>query len=99
MSNGMPIIRVEIEQIRQQILYALSGYEAELNQLLRESIERYLTPENISRVVAEQVGPVIQNVIREETEQFYKYGEGRKIIREIVRKRLMNDENYLNRFD
>lgn len=87
MSN-LPIIRIEIEGMRQSILAALSEREVQMDAYVSEAITRYATPENLARVIDAEVSRSIDAAIKEATESYFKYGEGRKFIVAAVAKRL-----------
>lgn len=47
MSQGMPIIRFEIEGMRATLLQALTKYQAEMDTQIRAAVEELCKPENL----------------------------------------------------
>lgn len=85
---NFPIIRIEIEGMRQSILAALTEREIQMDAYVSEAITNYATPENLARVIDREVQSAIDDAIKEATTSYFKYGEGRKFIVAAVAKRL-----------
>lgn len=81
---AFPIVRLEVEHMKESILMAFTEREASLDEDLRAAVDAYCTPENIRRVIASAVGSTLDIVIREEVERFYRYGAGRRVVAEAV---------------
>ena len=86
--NSLPIIRIEIEGMRQSILAALTERQIQMDEYVSAAINRYATAENLSRVIDAEVESAINSAIKEATASYFKYGDGRKFIVESVAKRL-----------
>lgn len=83
---SIPVIRLEVERMKHSILAAFSEYQGKLDADLVAAVEAYCAPENIQAVIAREVQRVLDNVIREEVERFYRYGHGREVVKEAIRK-------------
>lgn len=92
--NTIPIIRIELESMRMQLRTALSAYQIQLDTDLKEAVDRYCTPENLKRIVDTCVFQTLDTVIAEEVKNFYVKGEGRKVIKEEIERRLRNNETF-----
>lgn len=90
----VPIIRLELQSMKEVILNAFSEKILSLDADMQRAVEAYCTPENIAHVITEHVNIVLDTVIKEEVQRFYTYGEGRSIIREAVEKRLKDNKTY-----
>lgn len=84
----MPIIRLEVDHMRHSMLVALSEYQVRLDSDLKAAVEAYCTPENLSRILDDAVKKTLDRVIKEQTEHYFLYGDGRKAINEVVEKKL-----------
>ncbi len=90
--ENIPILRLELEGMKFSLYRALDKYQVEWNKMVRNSIERYCNEENLQLVIDRVVEREINDAIQEEVENFYKYGEGRNIIREIIVKKLQEEK-------
>ena len=84
MSGQFPIISLTVQGMKHEILAALTQHELRLSGEIKDAIEDALTPEAIRSVVEREVLRVVNEVIREEVERFYRNGAGRAIIRERI---------------
>lgn len=92
---NMPIIRFELEGIKHSLMVALSEYSLRMDEQLKESLERYFEPDNIRRVIEQEVWRTLDATIKEEVKNFLRYGgEGRKVIAAAVKEKLLNNKTY-----
>ena len=96
MTHGVPIIRLEIERMRQTVLTALSGYTAAIDAEVEEAVERYCRPENLRVVIQEAVEREMNAAVKEEVRNFFREARpGRQLVRLAVNKHLDRlDEAY-----
>lgn len=92
--QGMPfpVVSLEVAGMKMSIRKALDEYVLGLSGEIREAIDRACTPENVRAVIAREADAVLALVIREEVENFYRRGPGRKAVREAVSEKLGNPE-------
>lgn len=88
---SVPYVRLTVEGMTHSIILRLSEYEAERDAQIRAAVEAACTPENLARVVADAVRVALDKVVRDEVDQFFRYGAGRKVVREAVIARLDPD--------
>lgn len=86
--NGTPIIRIEVENMKQSIAHAFTEMQLSMDANVRNALEKFCTPENIERVVNQQVEDTIKEVIQREIDTFFKIGPGRSVINEEVRRKM-----------
>lgn len=83
--NGMPMIRLELEQMRATILHQFTNYNKELSEAvdkeLKKVIENFDYEGTITRVANEVITKVIQDY-------FSWSGEGKKLIEDSVKQGL-----------
>jgi hypothetical protein len=86
--DSIPLIRLEIERMKYGITTALTQHQLLLDQEFQQAVEKFCTPENISRIVKSQVDITLEQVIREEVVTYFKVGPGREAITEAVEEKL-----------
>lgn len=92
---NLPIIRLEIDHMKQSLWVALSEYSTQMDENLKEAINEFCTPENIKRIITETANKVMAQTIKEEVTKFFIHnGEGRKVIAQAVKEKLLNNETY-----
>ena len=91
---NIPIIKLEIEGMRQTIQTALTEYALQFDSMVKEALDSYCTEENIKAIIDTTTRNTLNAVIREEVRSFYVHGEGREIIKEAVVKRLSDKKTY-----
>ena len=80
----IPIIRLEIEHMKQSIYHALTDYTLKLDSDIKQAVDKCCTSENIQNVIATTVESSINYAISEEIETFFKHGKGRKLVKKAV---------------
>lgn len=86
---GMPIITLQVESMKQVIKTALSAHAAQMDQNIQAAVDAYCTPENISAVVRQTALAEINEAVKDEVRNFFRYSaNGRKAIREAVHEHL-----------
>lgn len=91
MSDGLPIIRLEVESMKRTIRVALTDYMVRMDQDVKQAIEDICTPEYVQGVLRDAVRNALAVGIREEVTNFFNYGEGRKIVAAAVRQKLLSE--------
>lgn len=92
MSYPIPIIKLEVEGMRHSIYKALHQYNLEMDSMLKEAIEKYCADENLRYIIGQTVRQTVDQTVKEEIENFFqRSAEGRLIIAEEVRAKLLKD--------
>ena len=82
---NVPIIRLEVERMKETILAALPRHAAMMDASIQAAIEAYCTPENINLVVQEVVKHNLDAAVKEEVRNFFQWSApGRQAVREAV---------------
>jgi hypothetical protein len=92
--NNIPIIRLEVEGMRHTISTALLEHQAQMDTDVRNAVETYCQPDNISRIIHDAARDALNTAIREEVKAFFLMGNGRKAVAEAVKESLLNRETY-----
>ena len=82
---NIPIIRLEVERMKETILHALPQHAAAMDASVQAAIEAYCTPGNIDAVVRQAVTQALDAAVKEEVREFFKGSKsGRQAVREAV---------------
>ena len=87
----LPTIRLEVEGIRHAIIHAFAESQFDMTDFVAAEVTAFCTPERVAQIVQSKAREVVDAVIREEIDRFFRYGDGRTVIREAVN-RLMEKE-------
>lgn len=91
--SGIPIIRLELQQMRSTVHMALLEHQALMDEQIKIALDAALQPEAVQRVLSEAVRSSVNAAISEEVRSAFQYsGPGRKALREAVAQFM--DERY-----
>jgi len=88
LNTPIPIIRLEVEHMHHTMMVALSEYTAQLDSYLKDALDKFCTPENLRRIIEEEVYRTLDIVIREQVKNWFLYGDGKKVIKQAVEQKL-----------
>lgn len=80
----MPLIRLEVEGMKHAIVTALGQYTASIDADVRRAVEQVCEPENLRRVIEEAVAREFRQVLEQEVAGYFKWGEGRKLVKALA---------------
>ena len=83
-----PIIRLEIEGMRQTILAALTQHHVQLDTYIQSALEKYCSDDYIQGVVDASAKRALDEAIKGEVESFFRYGPGRAAVKAAIAERL-----------
>jgi ribosomal protein S3AE len=86
MSNqgNVPLIHVTVEQMKYTIAAALSEHCAQLDAQMQEALNAALKPERLKELLGKVAKREIDAAIDKAVSDFYRYGKGRDVIKELV---------------
>lgn len=87
----MPVISLEVDQMKHTLVIAMRQYTNQLNEILRASIEAYCTQDNLRRVIEEETRRTLEAVLREEVKNWFLHGEGREVIKKAIEQKLRDN--------
>jgi hypothetical protein len=90
----VPVIRLEVERMRQTMVAHLSNAALQLDEDIQCAVEAYCQPDHLSKIIHDETERTLNAVIAEEVQKFFRYGEGRKAVAESVKKRLLEATTY-----
>ncbi len=74
----MPIIRLDISRLREQVAHAFVANTEEVNRLTMEEVDKVLTEDYVRQLVSEQIRESVPKAIKRSVERYFEYGEGAK---------------------
>lgn len=86
--NAIPIIRVEVETIKQAMLHAFSEQMLNLDQQFKVALDDACQPAKVQAILTEAANRYIKEAVQDETKHYFLYGEGRKHIAAKVKERM-----------
>ena len=88
----IPIIRIELERMALTLNTMLSQELAKMDVDVREAVKHFCTPENIRRILNQQVQSAVEAGITSELSAFFRYGNGRKLLRKAIEEHFSESE-------
>lgn len=89
--NTMPIVKIQLESMRLSMVHAFHDMQFKMDEMAQQAINEALDPKRIQDMMTRTAREEIDRVILEETNAFFRYGAGRKVIAEIVKKKLSEE--------
>jgi hypothetical protein len=86
--NTVPVIRIEIERMRQTMSTMLSDQAALVDAELQAALDRFCQPDNIKRVVQEAAHAALKSALTSEISNFFHMGAGRRTLAAEVQQQL-----------
>ena len=77
--------------MRQSMVHAFSEHVLKMDGLFRHAITEACKPEIVEEIVMDAARRYLREALDEEVKSFLTYGEGRKLVRAEVEKRLKAD--------
>jgi hypothetical protein len=77
---NLPIVRLEVEEMRHTILHHFSKYQSDLNEFVGQALKDVINNFNYADAVKKTAEPMIYEAL----EGYFKYGEGRSLIDSVI---------------
>lgn len=84
MTAPLPIVKIELEGMRQSICVALTSHFERLDSDFRAAIDQAVKEFDPTVVFKRHVEQVIDDSVKKAVEHYFLYGEGREAVREAV---------------
>jgi uncharacterized phage protein gp47/JayE len=85
------MIELRLRSMEQSIVHAFMEHAQDLGDQVDEAVKRVCTAENIQRILNDQTTSAIESAVRDEVQNFFRFGPGRSFIASSVRARLEED--------
>jgi KaiC/GvpD/RAD55 family RecA-like ATPase len=80
----LPRIKIEIENMRYQIVHAFASHNDEIERAVDQELTRVIANYPFGAEVASIASQVLTQAIKHEIEEFLLYGQGRKALSDVV---------------
>lgn len=90
--DNIPVIRIELERMQHTLRVALHDYATQLDADLQAAVKSYCTQGRLRDVIYTMVNATLDNVIRLEIQRFFTHGEGRAVIANAIKERLLKGD-------
>lgn len=80
----LPRIRIEIENMKYQIVHAFASHNDEIERAVDQELTRVIANYPFGEQVAQIASQVLTQAIKHEIEEFLLYGAGRRVLSDAV---------------
>lgn len=80
----LPIIKLELQGMKYQIIHAFETHNREVEAVVDEQLQRAIANFPFEEEVQRLSREVISSAIKEALEYYFKYGEGREVIKKSI---------------
>jgi hypothetical protein len=94
-NSGIPFIRLELEGMKQSIIHAFGELQVNQDQMVRDAVAKFCTTENLQGMLDSIVRETLTYEIKQAVTDFYRYREGRDLIKKLVQERLAESSTEL----
>ena len=84
----VPLIKIEVEHMRHAMVHAFSEQLVNLDLGFQEAVKKACDPERIQALLNETARVALEATIKSEVEAYLRYGEGQKLVKAEVCRRL-----------
>ncbi len=88
----LPRVRIELDGMKHQIVHAFASHNDETEKAIEEQLTVAIKNFPFEETIRDLSREVISSAIKDALEHYFKYGEGREVIRKAVTDKL--DELY-----
>jgi tRNA(Leu) C34 or U34 (ribose-2'-O)-methylase TrmL len=92
MNTPLPLIKIEVESMRQAMVHAFSQQMLQMDEMFKHAINEACRPERVKFIIEEAAMKYTKEAMDVEVKNYLLYGEGRRAIAQRVKERL--DEDY-----
>lgn len=86
--SGPFIVRLSLEGMKHSIETAISQHLTSMDADIQRAIDEICTPQYVAKAIQEEAEKVIAQTIKDQIANYYKYGDGAKVIKEVVNESL-----------
>lgn len=84
----LPRIRIELDGMKYQIIHAFQSHNQEIEDAVERNLQSAIDNFPFEGTIQELSREIIAGAIKEALECYFKYGEGREVIKKAVVERL-----------
>ena len=95
---NMPIIRLEVEHLRQCIMHAFADQQIQYDKIFQQVLQEATTEEAIVQAVRDAVRTELRTKVQEAVKKFFSWGSpGYSIVYELIERQLKEDKELIDR--
>lgn len=83
---NVPMINFSVDHMRQEMRHAFTSYQVQMDTAFKNALDAACSEENIQRVISDAMNEELQAAIGESVKAFFRYGAGREVIDEEVKR-------------
>lgn len=83
--SGLPVLRIELEGMRHSIMHMLSAHHNDVEDLVQKETKAFIEGFDFASVVRRQLGPILEQVVKDSLTAFFLRGPGRQVIEASLR--------------
>jgi hypothetical protein len=84
MTLPIPILKLELEHMRQAIRSAVLAHHEDIQKALDQETAKLIESFDFGAEVRKHLVPIMEEVVKETLSHHFRYGEGRKAIEEMI---------------
>ena len=85
------IIKIELEGMKLSLHKAISERHDIFNEMIKKSLDNFCNEDHLEFLVNEKVRKAVISAMSESIDSYFRYGDGKAAIDEIVQERLKNE--------
>ena len=85
------IIKIELEGMKFSLQKAISEKNDIFNEMIKKSLDNFCTEDHLESLVDDKVRKAVSSAMSESIDSYFRYGDGKAAIDEIVQERLKNE--------
>ena len=83
-NQDMPIIKLELTHLKHNVMAHIVSHSDEVNKFIESSLDEILTSEHLKDHIHEQTRFAVKEAVTNSINNYFKYGDGKKIIADSV---------------
>ena len=88
----MPRIRIEVERMKYQVIHAFADHTEEIKAAVEAGLVQAIATYPFEEEIRKASEQVITEAIKDTLTHYFKYGDGRKALDEVIIKAIQNKE-------
>lgn len=84
MSYEFPIVKIELQNMKQAMVVALADYQNEMAKSVEAQLQNIVDTFDYQEAVRGMAGQIIRDSIQKSLESYFRFGNGRKQLDELI---------------
>ena len=83
-----PIIKIELDNMKLTLHTMISQRTELFNDMIKKSLDNFCNEDHLESLIDEKVRSGVKSAMSESIDSYFRYGDGKKAVDEIVQERL-----------